>query len=308
MPACRVRPDRIGFSLLALAGACVALPGRAQSVPIAIVPVEGVGLTGALDVANGKAVIGASGSVKAGDHAVTITLPHRGNLRLCATTKVGLTADSSVPAGSEAGGAPGLMMALDRGAIEANFATGANSDVILTPDFRIIISGPGTAAMQVRLGAKGDTCVDNLGPNAPYVTVSSVFEGGVYRVQADQRVMFQHGSLREVVDNEKESCGCPPEPPMVASGAGQGNEFPVAQSAGLAPLSTPPPNAAPPGVQAAQVTAQLGHDGTKPETVRAAVEVAPPVSAPAPAATPKPEAKVSFFGRLGRFFKRIFGG
>src|SRR5271154_7021643 len=68
----------------------------AQNAPIAIVPVEGVTLTGGLNVADGKAVIGASGTVTAGDHAATITLPQRGNLRICPTTKVSLTADSSV--------------------------------------------------------------------------------------------------------------------------------------------------------------------------------------------------------------------
>src|SRR5580692_8822222 len=70
--------------------------GLAQNTPIAIVPVAGVELAGALNVADGKAMIAASGSVTAGDHPATITLPHRGNLRLCATTRVSLTADSSV--------------------------------------------------------------------------------------------------------------------------------------------------------------------------------------------------------------------
>ncbi len=63
--------------------------------------------------------------------------------------------------------------------------------------------------MSVRVSAKGDTCVDNHGENAPYVTVSSLFDGGVYRVQPNQRVLFEHGSLRDVVDNEQEPCGCP---------------------------------------------------------------------------------------------------
>jgi hypothetical protein len=138
--------------------------------------------------------------------------------------------------------------------------------------------------------------VDNHGPNAPYVTVSSVFDGGAYRVQADQRVMFQHGSLREVVDNEKESCGCPPEP--VASP--QGNEFPVAQSEGLAPLPTPPPNATEKGVMHAQATVQLSRNGA---------EAAAPAPAPVAAApVPKPPAKPGFFTRVGHFFKRLFGG
>ena len=66
---------------------------------------------------------------------------------------------------------------------------------LLTPDFRILIGAPGSADVKVRLGQHGDTCVDNAGVNAPYVLVTSVFDGGIYRVQPGQRVMFQHGSV-----------------------------------------------------------------------------------------------------------------
>jgi hypothetical protein len=104
------------------------------------------------------------------------------------------------------------MMALDRGAIEANYAVGKYSDVLLTPDLRILISGPGQADLSIRVNTQGDTCVDNHGADAPYVTVSSQLEGGAYRVLPDQRVNFQHGSLREVVDHEPEPCGCPAVP------------------------------------------------------------------------------------------------
>ena len=305
--------------------AASALPVAAQTVPIAIVPVEGVQLTGALDIAEGKAVIVASGTVTAGDHTAVITLPHRGNLHLCATTRVSLMADNSIPAkdapppappdaGEEGSAvsnadAPGLLMALDRGALEANFATGKNSDVILTPDFRILISGPGIAQVKVRLGAKGDTCVDNRGPNAPYVTVSSVFDGGAFRVQENQRVMFQHGSLQEVVDNEKESCGCPPEQPNSAHTNGPGNDFPVAQSEGLAP-----PPTLPKAPTAPEITTQLAYpnpgpaeasaDTANPAPAQPAQALSAPETAKAPPAQPKP----GFFSRIGRFFRKLFGG
>ena len=64
---------------------------------------------------------------------------------------------------------------------------------------------------------QGDTCLDNHGAHAPYVLASSLFEGGAYRVQPNQRVLFEHGSLHEVVDNEQEPCGCPPILSSVAS-------------------------------------------------------------------------------------------
>ena len=158
-------------------------------------------------------------------------LPHRGVLRVCASTTVKLAADTSVPAGET----PGLMMALDHGAVEASFATGArNSDILLTPDFRILIGGPGAAEVKVRLGQHGDTCVDNAGINAPYVLVTSVFDGGAYRVQAGQRVMFEHGSLQR-------GCGSGEGVLRLPAARAQGNEFPLAQSEGLAPLPKPAP-------------------------------------------------------------------
>ena len=162
-------------------------------------------VTGALQVANGRAMIATNGAITSGANTTEVTLPRRGVLRVCASTTVKLAADASVPQGE----VPGLMMVIDHGAIEASFATGRNSDVLLTPDFRILIGGPGAADVKVRLGQHGDTCVDNAGVNAPYVLVTSVFDGGIYRVQPGQRVMFQHGSVLAVVDQEKEPCGCP---------------------------------------------------------------------------------------------------
>jgi hypothetical protein len=293
--------------------AATSAPGTA---PIAIVPVEGVELTGALNVSEGKALIAKSGTVTAGKRTATVTLPHRGQLLLCATSKVNLTTDSSV----QSAGAPGLMMAIDKGALEAKFATGKNSDVVLTPDFRILISGPGVADVQVRLGAKGDTCVDNSGPDAPYVAVSSVFDGGVYRVQAGQRVMFQHGSLTEVVDNERESCGCPPEAPTIPTG----NDFPVGQSAGLAPVvpATLAQHGEGSGGTLPQAQATLTHNAGEPTPSDAAAGVGKPSDKPdavIPAATlsdaaadaskpaPKP-AKKGAMRKIGRFFRRLFGG
>jgi hypothetical protein len=301
-----------------------------EARPVAIVPIDATvpgaaaEVTGGVQVSNGRAFIAANGTITSGSETAQVTLPYRGTLRVCASTTVKLTADSSVPAGE----IPGLLMAMDHGAVEASFATGRNSDFVLTPDFRILISGPGAAEVKVRLGLNGDTCVDNAeihgdsssppgrnaGVNAPYVLVTSVFDGGAYRVQAGQRVMFQHGSLREVVDQEKEPCGCPP------AGKG-GNDFPLAQSEGLAPTLSPGP--IPKG--------QLGHEAQTTETLAynaaehapASGDAAQAAAAPAaaqPAAVapvnpaenaaanpPGPQKKPGLFKRVGKFFRKVFG-
>ena len=274
------------------------------SAPIAIVPLNSnnpdvaAKVTGALEVTSGKAIIAVSGTVTSGAETTEVLLPHRGTLRVCASTTVKLAADSSVPAGET----PGLMMAMESGAVEMSFATGRNSDILLTPDFRILIGAPGAAEVKVRLGAHGDTCVDNAlaktdkssppGANAPYLLVTSIFDGGDYRVQPGQRVSFVHGSLQDVVDNEKEPCGCPPAPHPGT------NEFPLAVSEGLAPL--PKPEA---GSVAANPTplpiAPLAYQAPKPPAAPVAQAAVPPAAAP--------KKKKGFFSGLGNFFRRIFG-
>ena len=285
-------------------------PPSTDSRPIAIVPLDtatpghALEVTGDLKVSNGRAVIAANATVVSGGQSTHVTLPYRGTLLVCAYTTVKLTADSSAPAGE----VPGLLMAMEHGALEMSFAAGRantqNADTLLTPDFRILVSGPGAADVKVRLGPKGDTCIDNPGADAPYVLVSSVFEGGAYRVQPGQRVMFQHGSLHEVVDAEKEPCGCPPIEP-------EGNEFPLAQSEGLAPQ--PKPAAVPEPQEGVSVPT------VEPLVYKGADHAAQKVVVPEPAATPAGNAdsaaaqtsvkkkQPGFFTRVGRFFKRIFG-
>jgi hypothetical protein len=279
-------------------------PPSPDAGPIAIVPLDSKNpdraatVTGALEVSQGKAIIVASGAVTSGAETTEVVLPRRGVLRVCASTTVKLAADASVPAGE----VPGLLMAMDHGAVEASFAAGRNSDILLTPDFRILIAGPGAAEVKVRLGQQGDTCVDNAGIDAPYVLVTGVFDGGAYRVQPGQRVMFQHGSLHEVVDQEKEPCGCPPP------AAPQGNEFPLAQSEGLAPLPAPAPSAANQSSTPTQLVEPLVYKSAD-HAPQAAAEATPAASAAAnpPAAKPAPKKKSGFLGGIGRFFRRIFG-
>jgi hypothetical protein len=266
--------------------------------PIAIVatdskiPNAASEVTGALEVHNGRAFITANGSITAGPETAQVTLPYRGTLLVCASTTVKLATDASIPAGE----VPGLMMAMDHGAIEASFATGRNSDVLMTPDFRILIGGPGAAEVKVRLGQGGDTCVDNAGINAPYVLVSSVFEGGAYRVQPGQRVMFQHGSLHEVVDQEKEPCGCPP--PLKP----QSNEFPLAQSEGLVPTPKPAPSPEPKAGLTGQNNEVLVYKAA--DHVPQAAVPASFTAAPAPVPAQKEKKKHS---GIVRFFRRLFG-
>lgn len=289
-------------------------PPTQNTASIASVSLQNVTVSGSLSVANGRAVIGSSGAIAAGDQTAHVALTRGGSLDVCSTTKVHLATDASTPGGA-------LMISLDRGAFEAHYTAGQYSDVIMTPDLRILVSPPGQVDLSLRVNDQGDTCVDNRGASAPYVLATNLFSGGAYRIQPNQRVLFEHGSLNEVVDSESEPCGCPqPTPPAEIANKRSGkkhrdrnqnqaeaaNPFPLAQSEGLTP--PPPPATTPetPGVIHTVVQAPIAYSSASPN-------LPPPPEASAPAtpaaAAPTPQKHHrGFFGHIGHFFKRIFGG
>lgn len=281
--------------------------------PVAIVPLDpsmpgaALEVEGPMQAWNGQAYLTGSGSITAGAATAEVSLPSRGTLRVCASSTVKLAEDAHAPAGE----VPGLLLALDRGAVEMSLAPSKarakNADTLLTPYFRILIGGPNAADVKVRLGEHGDTCVDNPGADAPYVLVTSVFDGGFYRVQPGQRAMFENGSLQAVVDRENEPCGCPP--PLAAV---HGNEFPLAESEGLVPGKQAPVISAAPS-QSGPAAATLSYSGAERKARIAAPVMIAPVASRAPAAAPtasaKPAAKKKpgIFARVGHFLRRIFG-
>lgn len=268
--------NRVYFcSSLALAASILAVPAFAQQQPIAYVPTEGVSLSGSLAVENGKASIGNDGTITAGDSTAYVSLVRGGELSLCASTKVHLSRETSASTPTDPAADSALMIALDRGAVEATYTPGKYSDVLLTPDLRILISGPGQADLKIRTNQKGDTCVDNHGANAPYVTVTSQFEGGLYRVQPNQRVLFEHGSLQQVVDNESEPCGCPaPLPPPVAVAS-------TAPGILLNGSRAPEPKPAAPVAKPSLPVAKPAQLETKPAESAATIPLGGPSSTPA---------------------------
>jgi hypothetical protein len=275
---------------------------------------EKVQVSGAVTLTGEGTSLGNGSTVTAGKVTLPIHLTRGGNLDLCATTTVHLSqqynaADANSP----------LMVALDHGAIEAHYRVGKNSDVVLTPDLRILLSGPGQADVRIRLNDHGDTCVANRGDNAPYVTVSEQMGPGVYRVMPNQRVMFEQGSVRNVVDNEAQPCGCPAAAPVISvASAGSTAEpgkavakpgeavaspdassknvggpsstpadtaFPLAESEGLAPPPAAPTKpVVPPGETHSEVTTTLSYTAPK-QTV--------PTGTPTGMATPESAATVA---------------
>ena len=288
-----------------------------QQPPIGTVGVQDATVSGALEVSNGQAVLVGNTTVTAKDRTAEITLNRGGTVKVCATSGLHLTAGKS----GDATAAP-LMLALDRGAIEVEMPA-TTRDLVTTPDLRFTIGGDGPLDLQLRVTRNGDTCVENRGAKAPVLNVADQFGEATYQLRAGQHVLFEHGSLKEVVDHESSACGCPPEPTMsvadalVSGGGGSGgtapksaaeeHPFPAAVSAGLAPATVPQ---APVGQEHTQVAVALSSSGDADSTAApppAAKSADAAQAAPAPA-PPAPKQSKDLVHVVGRFFKRLFGG
>ena len=299
---------------------------------IGTISLDDATVTGAVSTSNNRATLVWNGTVVAKDHVAYVELVRGGHVRVCATSGLHLTVGAPAPADAPSPGtypvaasaaptspavpasvAP-LMLSLDRGALEVRM-NAMGSDLLMTPDMRIGFSGSGSLDLRVRVTRNGDTCVENrvagLGQH-PTLQVASLFGDETYHVLPGQHVLFERGSLREVVDNESSPCGCPEAPaipPVVEAGtislkpgtkisssqAEVQHPFPAAVSQGLAPAPEVPQ--APPGAVHTQVATTLSYSSAEP---------APKGAAQPPVAPPPPAKKAGFFHAIGRFFKKVF--
>ena len=298
---------------LAILFAVVCGAAQAQQ-PIGNVAVQDATVAGELTVNNGRAVLVANTTVTAKDHTADVTLNRGGSIHVCATSGLHITA------GKSATGPAPLMLSLDRGAIEVQMAA-TTSDVIMTPDLRFGIASNGPLDLSLRVTSNGDTCVENRGANAPILTGADQFGESSYNLRPGQHVLFEHGSLKEVVDNETSPCGCPPAPAPglsladAAIKAGTTKQaveaqhpFPAAISNGLAPTAAVPQ--APQGVVHAQVATTLSYDAngnaaSPPPSAPAEANAPATAQTAAPAPAPQHHSDVGHW--IGHFFKRLFG-
>jgi hypothetical protein len=304
---------QLSFLLVALSGL------NAQQQSIGTVGMQDATVSGALEVSNGRAILVGNTTVTARDRVAEIALNRGGTVRVCSTSGLHVTAGKVADG---IGPAP-LMLALDRGAIEVQMAA-TTRDVVMTPDLRFTMHGDGPLDLQLRVTRNGDTCVENRGDKAPLLNVADQFGEATYELRAGQRVLFEHGSLKEVVDHESSSCGCPPEEQTMSvadallhpatpgdataaeKSAAEAHPFPAAVSAGLAPPAAVPQ--APAGALHTQVSAALSSGGgtdslAQPTTMTTSTQTPP--AAPASQVAPP---KHDLVHAVGRFFKRIFGG
>jgi hypothetical protein len=266
---------------------------------------------GGVVLANSGTKVMSGSSIAAGEQTATLKLERGGNMLICPGTNLAVTTSQN---GRQ------LMLSMDTGNIEMDYQIGAASDNLLTPDFRLLLPGPGRLHLAVRVTAKGDTCVQSLASNSSAVVVSEGMGDASYQVKPNEAVIFNGGRISGAMPT-RDSCGCPAPPPTQVAKVTP----PPAQPKADAPKTEPPPPEThmvvdAPFIYRAQDPVDISENvahlkmESKPFNFDPVV-LPPPTSAknakPAKAETatsgarPQP-AKQSFFSKVGAFFAGIF--
>lgn len=172
------------------------VPALTYGPQVAAVPVA-VGTSGSLIEAGSR--VSAGSSISAGEETAILRLTRGGEVRVCPGTTVSV---STSPSGQD------LMLGMSKGAMETHYLLKESVDSVLTPDFRIVLPGPGEFNLAISADAHGNTCVGSLAGSTSSAVIAELLGNGTYEIKPEQQVMFRRGRL-DTVEPAVGLCGCP---------------------------------------------------------------------------------------------------
>jgi hypothetical protein len=153
--------------------------------------------------------LAAGASVTAGSETTVLRLKHAGDVYVCPQTSVSVVHSKN---------GPDLMLAMNDGGLETHIVLKDAADEVVTPDFRILLRGPGEFDYAIRSDSRGNTCVRTLPGNTASAIIYELLGDGTYNVQAKDQLVFHEGKLSPEAASDANSgqgvmaleCGCPP--------------------------------------------------------------------------------------------------
>src|SRR3954463_9581452 len=158
-------------------------------------------VTGSVLLAAGGTRVASGSSVAAGRSPASLRLQRGGEVLVCRGTSVSVTASAR---------SKGLMLSLDSGTIETHYSVSSSADTIQTPDFRILLPGPGDFNFAISADKKGNACVRALEGNSASIVVAEMMGDGSYQVRPNDMVTFSDGKVSNAVPFGR--CGCAAAP------------------------------------------------------------------------------------------------